>query len=150
NQTSTGNRLDVTGGNLFATNAVGNGVLDIRRGTLTLNTGTITTDQLLLNTGNSSVLMFNGGVINTRNTGVTNNAQFVVGDGVNAAEFHLVGGVHSFKKGLRIRNHAVLSGCGTIIGAVVVDPGGSVVTDCGGGSGLTFANGVENNGVMSA
>jgi hypothetical protein len=41
-----------------------------------------------------------------------------------------------------------VSGCGTINGSVLVDPGGSVQADCGGM--LTFTGSVTNNGVWSA
>jgi T5SS/PEP-CTERM-associated repeat protein len=50
--------------------------------------------------------------------------------------------------GLEIRNNATLTGCGTINGSVVVDPGGTVITDCGGI--LTFTGIVTNNGTMQA
>jgi len=43
----------------------------------------------------------------------------------------LLGGIHSFTDGLRIRNNSTLSGCGTINGSVLVDQGGTVLADCG-------------------
>jgi T5SS/PEP-CTERM-associated repeat protein len=143
-----GNRIDVSGGSLCVTNTVGNGPLDLRRGTLTFNSGTITVDNLLLTNGSASVLVFNGGVLNSKGTAVTNVAEFAVGNGAASANFHLLGGVHSFNNGLRIRNNAILSGCGTISGTVVIDAGGSVVADCGGT--LTFTDSLTNNGIVRA
>ena len=56
--------------------------------------------------------------------------------------------MHSFGGGLRVRNNATLSGCGTINGVFIVDPGGTVVADCGGT--LTFRNSGTVNGIMHA
>ncbi|MFZ2643453.1 MAG: hypothetical protein WA117_20850, partial [Verrucomicrobiia bacterium] len=61
---STGNVVTVSGGNLFATNAVGSGTLDIRRGTLTLNSGTVTVNRLFATNFASSVVNINGGELN--------------------------------------------------------------------------------------
>ena len=74
---------------------------------------------------------------------------FFIGDNVDAANYHLQGGVHSFANGLEILNVAALTGCGTINGSVLVDVGGSVVADCGRGT-LTFTGVVTNNGAMAA
>jgi len=63
------------------------------------------------------------------------------------ADFHLLGGVHSFANGLRISNGATLTGCGTVNGNVTVDPGGTVFTDCGT---LTFTGTVTNNWALAA
>ncbi len=124
------------------------GDLHVRRGALTLNSGTVTVDSLIATNGASSVITFNGGKLQTKGTAVTNGQQFVVGDGVDAATFHLLGGTHSFANGLEISNNATLTGCGTISGSVLVDAGGTVLTDCGGT--LTFTGAVTNNGTMHA
>src|SRR5439155_19132623 len=128
-------------------NAPGTGTLDIRRGTLTFDGGSVTVDRLLLTNGIGSVIVFSSGTLHAKGTAVTNSQQFVVGDGASAATFHLLGGVHSFNDGLRIRNAASLTGCGTINGIVVVDAGGTVQADC---SPLVFGQSVTNNGTMRA
>jgi hypothetical protein len=95
-----------------------------------------------------STVSINSGLFNTKSTTVSNTQTFVIGDGIGAANFHLLGGVHSFANGVRVRNNAVLSGCGTIIGSVVVDAGGSVLAGCGGT--LTFTGVITNNGILHA
>jgi hypothetical protein len=49
---------------------------------------------------------------------------------------------------LAIRSNAFLTGCGTIEGNVTIDPGGTVLANCGGM--LTFTGSVTNNGIMQA
>ena len=124
-----------------------NNHLVVRRGTLTLNVGTVAVNQLVLTNGANGVVAFGGGELESAGTFVTNGQQFVVGNGALGADFHLLGGVHSFNNGLRIRNAATLSGCGTVNGDVTVDSGGSVFTDCGT---LTFTGTVTNNYAMAA
>ena len=141
------------------------------KGVFTQNGGTVTVDRLLLTNGVNSVYNFSAGTLQTKATSVihvqnfmvfmntppvvftisstvTNPQTFVVGDGIQPATFHLLGGVHSFVNDLRIRTNAKLTGCGTINGNVTVDPGGSVVADCGGT--LTFSGSVTNNGIIRA
>jgi len=118
------------------------------RGTFTQDGGVLNVDQLLVANGTNSVFNLNSGVFNTKSTAVSNAQTFVVGNGSDSATYHLLGGIHSFADGLRVHNNATLSGCGTIIGNVVVDAGGTVLTDCGGT--LTFAGIVTNNGLMIA
>jgi len=138
------NFINVTGGSLFVTNAFGS-TMQVFQGTLALNGGTVTVDDLILTT-NLGVVAFSAGTLYSRSTQATNGLPFVVGDGVNAANFQLLGGVHSFNS-LRIRNAARLSGCGTVTGNVVIDAGGTVLSDCGT---LTFTGIVTNNGTMRA
>jgi fibronectin-binding autotransporter adhesin len=71
------NRINVTGGSLFATNALGTGALDIRRGALTFGGGNITVDSLVLTNGAPSVFVFNSGLLNTHGTAV-NNTQYTI------------------------------------------------------------------------
>ena len=150
-----GNRLNIAGGSLHATNwfldtgipIPGTLTLDIRRGTLTLDSGTVTADSLLLTNGTASVIAFNGGLVSTKTTAVTNSQQFVVGNGTNSATFHLLGGMHSFNNGLRIRTNSFLTGCGTINGKVNIDSGGAVHANC---TNLVFKSSVTNNGTMVA
>jgi hypothetical protein len=145
---SVGNSVIISGGGLYVTNALGNAVLTCA-GKVGLDSGgTLTTDRLILTAGATSVFTFNSGRLNSGGTFVTNAQEFVVGDGAAVGTFHLLGGVHSFNNGLRIRNASFLTGCGTINGTVVVDAGGSVVADCGGT--LTFKNSGTINGIMHA
>ncbi|MGD1018918.1 MAG: hypothetical protein ABSA12_06320 [Verrucomicrobiia bacterium] len=142
------NRLTIDGGSLYVTNALATGALDVRNGTLTFRGVMATVDNLLLTNGTLGTMIFSNGTLQVGSTAVTNGQQFVVGDGADSATYHLLGGVHSFNNGLRIRNNATLSGCGSISGVVLVDAGGSVVADCGGT--LTFNGSVTNNGIMHA
>ncbi|HUJ72650.1 MAG TPA: hypothetical protein VLZ30_10415, partial [Verrucomicrobiae bacterium] len=138
------NRLVVSAGNLYITNAIGNATLEIRRGSVTFNGGTITVDKLVMTNGTACSMVFSGGALISSSTSVTDNQQFTVGDGTDPATFTLNGGVHSFANGLRIRDNAFLTGCGTINASVLVDAGGTVQADCGGT--LTFSGAVTNNG----
>jgi hypothetical protein len=163
--------VQVTGGYLAVTNQSGTAQLVVGLaglGTFAQSGGVVTVDQLLVTNGTYSVsggqvvepqwvLVTNGtystfslrsGVFNTRSTTVNNAQTFVVGDGIDAATYHLLGGIHSFANGLEVRGNAVLSGCGTINGSVVVDAGGVILADCGGT--LTFTGIVTNNGSWTA
>jgi hypothetical protein len=142
--------IQVTGGNLSVTNQSGTGQLVVGQwgsGSLVQGGGTVTVDQLVLTNGANSVFAFNAGVLTSGGTFVINSRLFVVGDGTNAATFQLNGGVHSFANNLEIRNNATLTGCGTINGNAVVDPGGTVLASCGT---LTFTGIITNNGTMRA
>ncbi len=150
---SGGEEVTISGGALYVTNALGNGVLNVLVGTLSLNSGTVTVDRLVATNGGSreggpGIVSFTGGSLNTKGTTVSNGVAFVVGDGTDAATFQLDGGVHSFANNLEISNNATLSGCGTVNGNVVLDPGGTVLADCGGT--LTLTGIVTNNGSIIA
>src|SRR5262249_1003483 len=68
---------------------------------------------------------------------------FRVGDGTNSATYRLKPtGTHTFGFGLEVANHATLEGCGTVEGDVQVDPGGTVLINCGK---LTFRGTLTNN-----
>jgi hypothetical protein len=60
----------------------------------------------------------------------------------------LAGGFHSFADGLTVSSNGLVTGCGTIDGSVIVDPGATVLANCGGS--LTFTGIVINNGTMQA
>ena len=77
---------------------------------------------------------------------MTNPQTFVVGDGIQSATFRLLGGVHTLVNDLKIRTNALLTGCGTINGNVLVE--GTVLADCGGN--LVFTGTVTNNATMKA
>ena len=141
--TNTGNVVTIAGGSLLLT-----ATLDVRDGMLTINGGTVNTGSLVASNAASSVIQFNGGALNVAGSFVTNGQTLFVGDGSSAATYHLVGGVHFFASSLRVRTNALLTGCGTIIGNVTIDPGGTVLANCGGA--LTFTGIVTNNGIMHA
>jgi T5SS/PEP-CTERM-associated repeat protein len=124
---STG-QVFMTGGSLVVTNSGTNAFLGIPSGVLAMNSGTITTDRLLL-TNNAGSFTFNGGTLDTKSTTVANGAPFVVGDGITPATLHLNGGTHSFANGLIISSNAILNGCGIVIGRVTNN--GTIVTNCG-------------------
>jgi T5SS/PEP-CTERM-associated repeat protein len=152
------NVLRLDSGSVIVKNALGNGSLvvggQLGQGALLVNGGSLTVDSLVATNNTSvsiihtNVVNFNGGVLNSGGTAITNGQTFAVGDGVDAAIYHLLGGVHSFRDGLKVLSNAVLSGCGTISGTVVVDPGGMVLANCGGV--LTFTGSVTNNGLVRA
>jgi T5SS/PEP-CTERM-associated repeat protein len=116
---ATSNQINVVGGILAATNALGGGALDVRRGVLSLNGGTVTADHLYASNGPGSVVNVYTGTLDTRNTTINNGSQFRVGDGFGAATLHLNGGTHSFANGLFINTNAMLTGTGAISGAIV-------------------------------
>ena len=60
---ATGNGIDLTGGQLYATNAGGTGTLDVRRGTVALNSGSILADTVLLTNGLNGTLAMSGGTL---------------------------------------------------------------------------------------
>jgi fibronectin-binding autotransporter adhesin len=96
-------------------------------------------------------LAFNSGTLATEATSINSGSIFAVGDGVDAATFQLASGgsgIHSFANGLAISSNALLTGCGTIEGSLIVNPGGTVLANCGGT--LTFTGIVTNNGTMQA
>jgi T5SS/PEP-CTERM-associated repeat protein len=152
NQSSTNNQLSVSSGALYAQTAQTNGVLDLRCGSMRLNGGTVTTDNLLIHNDTGGSLVFNSGTINVRSTTLStgsNPVPFTIGDGLGSANYNLQGGTHSFPSGLRIRTAASLTGCGAIVIAnVVIDPGGAMLANCGGT--LTIYGSVTNNGSIVA
>jgi T5SS/PEP-CTERM-associated repeat protein len=81
---STGNLLSITGGSLTAANGAGNGVLDVRRGTLMVNSGNVVADALMTSNG-SGIVAFNGGSLTA--PVVSNAGQFGMSGGtLNVAE----------------------------------------------------------------
>ncbi len=122
--------LTVTNGTLTVTNAGLTGTMDVRRGSVVFNGGTINTDALLLNTGTSSVFTFNGGTLTTGSTQVANGTAFVVGNGTAGAVFNLSGtSAHSFADGLSVSSNsrAVLTNGNVSSGAgLSVNSGGAM------------------------
>ncbi|MBI5686229.1 MAG: hypothetical protein HZC54_14245 [Verrucomicrobia bacterium] len=139
--------LNINGGNLYVTNADKSGLLEVRNGSITINSGTVTVDQLITSTNAwLSQVNFNGGLLRSANTYISNGPAIVVppplhsltiGDGVQSATFQMLGGEHSFGNGLFINTNASLTGTGAITGSItnagVIAPGDSpgVITDDG-------------------
>ena len=121
--TSTGSWITISGGNLFVTNSSGAGTLDARRGTVTLNSGSITADNLVLTNGASSVFTFNGGMLQTAGSTVNNGMAFTVGNGTQSATYVMRGGSHTFANGLSIASHGALIGTGYVNNATVNNGG---------------------------
>jgi len=131
--------------------------------------GVVTVDQVLVTNGAYTVIISNlvvqplwapvtngtyntftlaSGVFNTMSSTVSNKQTFLVGDGIDSATYHLLGGIHTFANGIEVSSNAVLSGCGTVNGSVLVDAGGLIQAHCGGT--LTFTGIVTNNGTWIA
>jgi hypothetical protein len=121
NITNSAGDITIEGVSLYVTNALATGVLDVRNGTLTFLKGyyvMVAVDNLLLTNGTLSTIIFSSGTLQVGNTVVSNGQPFVVGDGTDTANYILQGGTHSFNNGLVISNNSLLSGCGTVNGAV--------------------------------
>ncbi|MCX6899401.1 MAG: M6 family metalloprotease domain-containing protein, partial [Verrucomicrobia bacterium] len=100
NASSTGNTITVTGGNLYGTNASGTGWLDIRRGALTLNSGTVVVDHLFATNFASSIVNINGG--NLTAPVLLNAGQFTMTGGtlsVSSAFTNAAGGTFNLSGG---------------------------------------------------
>jgi len=132
--------LTMDGGTLTITNSA---ALNVNYGTLALNAGVITADNLdvgirTTDLGGGNVVSttgrvaFAGGTLNSKGSTVDNGSLFTVGNGTDAARLNLVSGNHTFAEGLAISAGATLGGAGLITGDVTVDgavaPGNSVGT----------------------
>jgi len=116
---SINNRVIVDGGTLSATNGTGTGLLDVRRGFFTLNSGLVDVDRLL-GTNSAVTFQFNGGVVSARNSSFAI-APDVGNYGPVPATYFLAGnGVHDLP-GLVVRAGSTLAGNGTINGIIVTD-----------------------------
>jgi len=112
---SSGNQLTVFGSSsLIVTNAGGTGRLEVRTGGLNVYSGIINVNQLLATNGDSSVITFNGGTLQTGGTTISNNTALVVGDGTQTATLILAGGTHNIANDLNIAGNATLQGTGTL------------------------------------
>jgi len=139
---SIGNQILVDGGSLYVTNAQASGVLDVRGGTLTMDSGTVMVDSLMVTNGTLGAVSFNGGVLSTKSTTVNNGSVFSVGNGTNSATLNLSpggSGYHFFASGLTISSNAMLTGIGTIVGQTLVNDGGVLAPGDRPGS-ITFSN----------
>jgi T5SS/PEP-CTERM-associated repeat protein len=127
NLSSTNNRVTVDGGTLCVTNAAFSAPLEIRRGTNQLNSGLIEANVLIL-TNTLGYFEFNGGTLNVRTSMVANGQTFLIGNGVDAALFNLVGnGVHSFTNSVTLRSNATLAGNGIVSNVIIMQNGAKLV-----------------------
>ncbi len=148
-EASSNNLVQVEGAasTVVATNATKTGLVNILRGALTMNGGTVTADTLLATNGSMSVFNLNAGTLNIKaSTVVSNGSAFAVGDGTQAATLNLVGGTHSFKNGLSVLSNATLKGIGTNSSSVTIFDGGILAPGSSPGtmifnSNLTFSGG---------
>jgi len=131
---SLSNQITVAGGSLIASNG-STGSLDVRNGTLTLNSGTIAVDSLNVTNANG-VVNFTGGTLSALLITNANGQAFVVGNGPTTATLLLSsGGTYQFAQGLTIGNNGVLLGTGhgiTINGNYTQTSGGSLDLTIGG------------------
>jgi len=146
NSDASGNQLTVSNGWLSVTDGASTGWLDARRGTLTLNGGTITVDNLTASNGASSGFVFAGGLLRSRGTTINKGSALTIGDGSQAATYVMDGGTHSFTNGLIVSPNAALTGNGTIVGTVT-NSGNIAVSN---GATMDFYSPVVNNGVINA
>jgi hypothetical protein len=87
---------------------------------VTVHQGDLIIDRLLV-TNDSGALVHDGGTVSVRSAAVANGKVFSVGDGSNSATYRMSGtssNLHSFSSGLLIASHAVLTGSGTLQGAI--------------------------------
>ncbi len=114
---ATGSLVAVIGGNLQAVGPAGSGSLEVRHGLLSLNGGSVATDQLIL-TNAGGQMSFNAGTLSARGSALANTFAFTIGDGAQGATMNLLGGAHGFSDGLVINTNATVSGWGTVSAAI--------------------------------
>nr|WP_306469684.1 hypothetical protein [Oscillatoria laete-virens] len=120
---SRGNRLEIadTASQLIVTNGSGTGALNVRRGTVDQNGGTVIANNLLVTNpavaGTGSVYNLNGGTLITDGTTHSNGQNFVLGTN---ATFVARSGDHRFENGLHIgesgeENDLIVSNAATVV-----------------------------------
>jgi hypothetical protein len=125
----TGNKVQLDGGTLTVMSAGSSTpAIDIKSGSLVLNSGTVTTERLLANAGATSVMTFNGGTLTTQGTTLANGSLFTVGNGTSAAALILDGGTHGFANGITLANNSTLSGTGTLSLGTLTGSAGSTLS----------------------
>jgi len=118
----------LAGGTVAITNGTSSATWQVAQGHATITGGSLLVDRLRLHSPSGGVA-FNSGLLSSADTVVSNGLPFVVGDGTNAATFHLRGGTHYFQNGLVISPNATLTGCGVILGTIINQ--GTIATNCG-------------------
>jgi T5SS/PEP-CTERM-associated repeat protein len=117
------NRLSVTGGSLYVTNAARNAALTVKGGTFQMNGGTSVVNRLVA-TNTSGLLDFKGGNLTLGGMTISNGAAFVIGDGVQSASVDLLGlYTNQVFNGMTLANNATLSGVGRINGSLTFQDG---------------------------
>ncbi len=105
---ATANIVRVSDGFLTVTNAAVGGRLDVRRGSLIFNGGSINADRLVI-TNVAGVMQFNNGIFRTRGLTNINGSAFVVGNGSGSASLILEGtNGHFLSAGLTVRSNATV------------------------------------------
>ncbi len=137
---NTYNQFTVAEGGMLT---VTGGPMTVQSGVLTIS-GSATLDTLALD----GTFNFPRGLLEASTILATNGFVFTVGDGTNAATLKSEGGVYTFSSGCHVSPNSFLTGCGTINGNVIVDPGATILTTCGGT--LTIIGTVTNNGLLRA
>ncbi len=147
-------------GSLFVTNSSCTGTLGSGGGggTLTI-TGMVVADTVSLQgpyeptgfypqfgVGPGGPVIFPSGTLMTKGLSGDNGLTFIVGDGMNTANYVMQGGTHSFVNGLVISSNSVLSGCGTVTGSVT-NYGLIILTN---GCDMNFSGTVVNDGTILA
>jgi T5SS/PEP-CTERM-associated repeat protein len=122
---STNSLLTVAGGTLQVTNPASTGTLNIMQGTNVFNAGLIAVDQLWM-TNALGRFVFHGGTLQTRNTTVSNQQTFLVGDGSSPATLSLNGGTHIFTPMILVGTAASVVGNGTLIGPLLLNGGSTL------------------------
>jgi T5SS/PEP-CTERM-associated repeat protein len=126
NSLSANNRVTVNGGTLRVTNALGTGILDVRRGTNLLQSGLVEVDHLMM-TNQGNLFVFDGGTLLARKITHNNQSQFRVGNGVSPAMFILTGsGPYSFSQ-LIVSANATLIGGANLTGSIIMQNGSTLV-----------------------
>jgi hypothetical protein len=132
----------LAGGSLFVTNAAATATLDVRNGSLLLNSGTLSVDKLIATNGANSVFTFNGGALSSQSSFFTNGAvPVVVGAVSNSATFNFQGTTHSFANGLTLGNSGGSTGTVWMTGAQLVVTNGDTKIGSSGVGQMTMSNG---------
>ena len=112
------NRLVLDGGSLSVTNSNADAVLEVRHGSLTLQSGLVSADRLIVTNGAGRSLLLSGGTLRIREGDYVypgpGAGAFQVGDGMSSATLALDGGTLTAQTGFIVAPHAVLAGNGVV------------------------------------
>jgi T5SS/PEP-CTERM-associated repeat protein len=133
-------RLNVSGGALYVTNAADNSVLNVGGGTVTLTGGLLQADRLVMTTTCAHVI-FNGGMLTTKSTVVTNGDVFEVGGVSNSATLTLLGATHSFGNGMVVGSFSGSTGTVWLSATQLVVTNPTTIGNLGVGE-VTVSNGL--------
>jgi len=131
NAASSNNLLEVSGGSLFATNALGTGELVIGpsgfQNSFVLNSGTVTVDDLVAPAaGGSSIISLNGGTLTARSATIANGLDFIIGGTNTSATYIASGGVQFFENNLVVqRGTFTMNGGNVSVNQLVLTNGAS-------------------------